>query len=192
MAKALSSRSTPSRTSHEPSNINTPNARIQRTLKTINPAPPRPRSTRARSRDRHTRARHGRPRVEHRIDPARGARRDAANRDQARRRAQGATATRRDATTARDRDGRRFEDDRPRRRATCERTTATTRDDADRSRARDDVRTVARRRDVAIAVGRTRASRHDRSIDRRRTTGRIFARGIRDRSWIIVWGNSEG
>ena len=165
--------------------------RTIRTLKTINPAPPRPRSTRARSRDRHTRARHGRPRVEHRIDPARGARRDAANRDQARRRAQGATATRRDATTANDRDGRRAHDDRPRpaRRANeRRRRRATTRIDRARATTCEPSRVVA-----TSTRGRANARVEARSIDRSGTrTGRIFARGIRDRSWIIVWGNSEG
>lgn len=164
--------------------------RIQRTLKTIKPAPSL-RARRARSRDRHTRARHGRPRVEHRIDPARGARRDAANRDQARRRAQGATATRptrrpraiatNDAKTTIDRDDARRACERRRRRAT------TTIDRA-RATTNEPSRVVATSTRV-----RANARVEARSIDRSGTrTGRIFARGIRDRSWIIVWGNSEG
>jgi hypothetical protein len=45
------------------------------------------------------------------------------------------------------------------------RTTATTRDDDDRSRARDDERTVARRRDVDARAGeRARRGTIDRSI----------------------------
>ena len=143
--------------------------RIQRTLKTIKPAPSL-RARRARSRDRHTRARHGRPRVEHRIDPARGARRDAANRDQARRRAQGATATRPtrrpraiatfDAMTTIDRDAR---DER-----TNDGDDARRRRSIARARRRADRRASSRRR---RACGRTRASRHDRSIDRGRGRG---------------------
>ena len=163
--------------------------RRQRALKRIKPTPSL-RARRARSRDRHTRARHGRPRVEHRIDPARGARRDAANRDQARRRAQGATATRptrrpraiatNDAKTTIDRDDARRTNERRRRRATTtiDRARATTRGP---SRVGSDV--------DARAGERARRGTIDRSGTR---TGRIFARGIRDRSWIIVWGNSEG
>jgi hypothetical protein len=94
---------------------------------------------------------------------------------------------------------------RPRAIATNDAMTTIDRDDARRACER-------RRRRATTTIDRARATTNEpsrvvatstrvranarveaRSIDRSGTrTGRIFARGIRDRSWIIVWGNSEG